>query len=299
MLDLPSIPYDLQRATPHRGHSVECLRSATFVSDGLTSAERRAYLGECTRWIGELHQWFSAAVGMPQGQGLHLFYDRDVTLTGEALLECSAEIRALGTSARELGFSFSLALSAESLSDDLPHVLALTSPKVVTAVAVYLEPTAHSAAPEFLVDSVEKLIQQGVNVGLIGDMRQFSDRGLLASQIVSAADLTWYPATPPGKNARPASPVRPCHSRMRLFVDGAGNMYPCFGLIGKTEGILGNIREPIARTGLAESPVLDLLDRWEREGPDTEEARQARHGDGTEDDKALPQICRWHRRNLV
>lgn len=59
MLDLLSIPYDLQRATAQRGYAVECLRSATFISDGLTSAERRDYLGECTRWIGDFHQWFS------------------------------------------------------------------------------------------------------------------------------------------------------------------------------------------------------------------------------------------------
>ncbi len=299
MLDLPSIPYDLQRATVQRGRAVECLRSATFVSDGLTSAERRDYLGECTRWIGEYHQWFSATVGVSQGRGLHLYYDRDVTLTGEALLDCSAEIMALGSAVRELGFSFSLSLPAETLGNDFPRVLELTNPKVVTAVAVLLEPAADGAAPACLAQCVERLIQHGVNVGLIGDMRQFSERGLLASQIISAADLTWYPSTPPGRQARPVIPVHPCHARMRLFVDGIGNMYPCFGLIGKAEGMLGNIREPIARTGLAETPVLELLDRWEREGPDQQEAGEAPEDEGSEEDRALPQICRWHRRNLV
>jgi len=298
VIELPQIPYELERAAPLCCDSVGALRSVTFISNGLDDSERRLYLADCSRWIREYHEWFSNAVGAYQGRGLHLFYDRDITLTGEFLLRCSAELRLLGTTSRELGFSFSLSVSAEHLEDDLPSILSLTSDKVVSALAIYIEPSMVDETFAVFVNSVERLIQQRVNVGIIGDMNRFTSLGLLSSHVVSAADLTWYPSTPLNQRAYPITPVRSCHARMRLVVDSSGFMYPCFGLVGKTEGMLGNIYEPIEKTALVEPSVLKLLDRWQKEGPDLEEA-SPEFEEQVSEDEMLPPVCRWHRKKLV
>lgn len=296
MLQISSIPFELQRARPLRRGAIERLRSVTFVADGLDVKQTRELLEGAAPWLGRFNDWFGNVVGIPEARGLHLLYDRDVTVTGAAVLDCLPALRELGRHARAMGYGFSLSLTRADLNRGLERVLSLAEEKVVTAVAFHLDEVDDGGEGPWR-DAIERTLGAHVNVGIIGTYGTFGGQSLLTSPAISRSDLTWYPVKPENVRASPREPVRHCHSRLRLYVDGAGTIYPCFGLIGKSEGVLGSIFEPIEDSALAQPGVLDLLDQWEREGPAAAELGIV--SDDEDEDVELPAICRRHRRGLI
>lgn len=295
MLQLASTPFELPRARPLRGGAIERLRSVTFVADGLGLEQTRELLEGAAPWLERFNDWFGQVVGIPEARGLHLLYDRDVTATGAAVLDCGPALRDLGRRARAMGYGFSLALTRADLHRGLGRLLALAEDGVVTAVAFHLD-EVDDGREQVWREAIERTLAARVNVGIIGPYGSFGARSLLSSPAISKSDLTWYPVKPDGVRASPQKPIRHCHSRLRLYVDGAGAIYPCFGLIGKSEGVLGSIHEPLEHTALSQPRVLDLLDQWEREGPTESELGDVSDDD---DDLELPAMCRRHRRGLI
>lgn len=292
MLNFPGIPYDLRNASPRRGGALERLRSATFLTNGLTVVERRAFLNECKDWIGNYNNWFLQMVGIHDGVGLHLLYDREIMITGENLLDCLLEIESVGKIARGYGFAFSISVLGECLHSRLSEILSLADGKIVSAIAVTINHEEKS--PDKLRTALEAIVAHGLNVGVIGEIKNIRKIELFGNEKISSADMTWYPLVAEGIARNPPNPIRACHSRLRIYIDSRGDIYPCLGMVGFEDGALGNIRDPIVSTGLCESPVLDLLDVWEVSGPRIVEKSEQ----SNDEDMGLPEICRRHRAHL-
>lgn len=296
MLDFGRIPYDMHAAAPLRGKIIENLRSVAFMTDGMSRDVRDAYLRRCANWLAQHNDWYHAMVGTAEGRGMHLFYEREVTITGEHILDVEPALRILSQTARQLGYAVSLAFTASYFLERLTQIKNLFDDSVITSLAVQLEESYDAATAQKVAGALEAMIDQGATIGIIGELAEMTRHDLFNSPCLSAANLTWYPMQKAGAALpQPKNPVRNCHSRMRLYIDGAGDIYPCYGLVGLQSGVLGTIEQAIGDTGLNEAPVLDLLDQWQAHGPDVDET------DGLHEaqDDALPEMCRRHRGGLL
>lgn len=292
---LATVPYDLRQAEPLRAGAIGRLRSVTLITDGLALDAQRQLLSRCHDWISRYNEWYHMLIGITSGQGLHLLYDRELAITGDLIFESLPEVRQLGATARALGFAFSLSVTDICLRKHFGEIVSLAQDRVLTSLAISISDMDEDELSQSRLDAIENVVATGLNVGVIGDLATPSARALFRSQRLSGADLTWYPTGV--KRARRGALMHDdgCHSRLRLYIESAGDIYPCYGLIGLTSGLLGNIDQPLEETGLGETPVLDLLDRWEAHGPELEGVI----GLPDEEDPGLPRICALHRSTLL
>ena len=246
-------------------------------------------------WIGRYDDWFKEAAGIDQGRRLHLVYHREVSVAGEIPLQCSSRLVEIGRSCRGRGIGFSVTVEigqAQRWREALDEIL---DAGVLSSLGVNVDVNRtpdHAAADR---EWIESLLERGVMVGLIGAVHYFRDIGLLGSQALNRSNITVYPATAEGAEnlPMPLNPARPCFSRLRVFVDSDGSLYPCLGLLRIGAASLGTVFDDLRETVLGgRESMLDLRQLAEL-GPELEQIASAQRQSG------LPWICEMHRLRLL
>lgn len=289
------VPFSLQSAAIGKDHCAATFKSATLVTDGLGTPARRQLFKQASVWLGEYNLWFLEKVGVHKGHGLHLLYDREISVSGENLFECSTELESLGLIARGHGYAFSITLNTDYLLDHLAQVRKLAEQHALSSVAVCLT-ESNSIPPAEMLGAIESLVGTGLNVGVIGDVAQMRAWNLFQSNTLSAANMTWYPLRDLRPSGGKLKPVEPCQSRLRLYINGDGQVFPCFGLMGLDEGLLGSIYEPFSSLAIHESAVVSLLQNWETKGPGLESMTVPAELHTL---VGVPEICLAHRAALT
>ncbi|MNW39463.1 hypothetical protein D3C74_165530 [compost metagenome] len=134
-------------------------------------------------------------------------------------------------------------------------------------------------------------------IGIIGSISTLREYGFLSYESVNSMDITIYPIkseTSNFWNTIPENPINQCANHLRLYIDGDGYIYPCYGLVGLREFSLGNIKDGFENsTFVTDNYDLDLLE-LKRNGPKLHESTNQLQRVST-----LPWICERHRMELL
>lgn len=290
MVAIAGPPYDLRAATRASPAVVDRLKSATFLLDTRASALSPS-VDAIAQWIPVYAQWFEELCGIAQGRGAHHLYDRELSFVGDGVIAYPSDLLRLAGVVRPLGFAFSVSATAEEVVTQATVLQELLESGLVTSVGVVFSPGVEVDYRR-AVAAMEGVVARGVSLGIVGDVKAFR-RHVFSSRALSAADLTWYPSPETPFVVEVREPVRQCHSRLRLHITSSGDIFPCLGLVGIEGASLGNIRDPISRTGLSDQGVLSLLDHWHRHGPDISVPASSSSNLG------LPVMCQLHRDSLT
>ena len=291
MRELSAVPYDLRRAAPLHCGALPHMRSAVIMVDTVGGSGFNPAPDRCIDWIERYSAWFLDRAGISSGRAAHLLYDREIALIGDRLLSCRKEIGRLGRRLKQLGFALSVTLDAAELLEQHEQLAQLLSSELVTSLGVVIPQTTPDSAGPPLLAALAQILDANVNLGLIVDSASCRRLGIYKSSRLSAANVN-FSSNEGGLVAHfSATPVRQCYSRLRLYVDPAGDIFPCLGLVGIGEASLGNIDDPLEATGLDDAQVMDLLDHWHRHGPDVVIPIHAQRRAYPE----LPAMCELHR----
>jgi hypothetical protein len=221
-------------------------------------------------WIAEFDRWFKETTGIVRGCNLHLLYGRAVYLSPPEVLSRLSTVRRLFEATIEAGLNLSLNIA---MSECAGHPAAferlLECPPSAANIAID-EPALYAPTSACL-GVVERLIDKGWNITLVGPIAAIEHWGVLDSELCNAQGFTMIPNASlqmPLLKAVKAHWFSPCHSRLGVYVDEHGILYPCRGLMGSKEYSLGSIFEPPSTSFLAGNRSYRLpLDTLARKGP--------------------------------
>lgn len=269
------------------------LRSVVFMIDS-TPEELGPPVGVLTDWLRRYHRWYGEMLEIDQGRHLHLLYHREVSVLGSDLLQRVPALAEVASAARECGMGFSATVPLlEAIRNRIAFDALLAAPGVSTVGFAVEEPIE---APRNEIDAVlSAVVQSKSHLAFIGPFSTIQALGLLDHPEVAGSQITIHPKdTPPeGPLVIPGQPVDACFSRLRLFVDDRGELYPCLGLLGVDSARLGNVRDPIEVTVLGGAEYALDIERLAHHGPDLTQPVPAERWTG------LPWTCERHRRELV
>jgi len=283
----------------HRAAVAGRFRSVTFLLDCSSGGDMLPSTSNIVKWVNSLHEWYLDAVGVPHGKGVHLLYDREVALMGNGILECAEALQKIAAAARAIGIGVSVSIDAEHALSERSYLDWLLAQGKISAVGLIITPSAARARGPEIVRLLDDFSEQSINLGIIAELGPLFEIGVMESEKLSKADLTWYPLDMSGAsvtsetNGKPPQLVRPCFARMRLFVDASGDIYPCLGLVGVAAARVGNIADALCDTGLGDDLSMALLHHWACHGPDVSNEKLPAPTSG------LPAICETHRGELI
>lgn len=280
-----------------RQPAAQWLRSVAFLVG--PASEGGGFVPEPDRlvaWLERFDGWYKAAIGSDRNQRLHLLYHRDVTLVGDRLLDHVAGIDRIARHAAALGFGFSITLPLGEAVAAEHRLLQLLECPGVSTVAISVSGDEEVTDPGTLARILSAIVRTKEHIAFIGSYDRISRFGLLDYEGVLSAQITIHPKEEGAAGATlpiPSRPVLPCFSRLRLYVDAAGGIFPCLGLVGIPSACLGTVDDPMDRTVFGGRPYSLCLDRLARSGPDLTGPEPAERFTG------LPWICERHRRELL
>ena len=240
-------------------------------------------------WVTRYDDWYRTSVGA-RSQGLSLTYHRELAIVGEAPLALADRLLQVAASCKSRGIGFSVTLQLERAVAERSAVEQLIGSGLLSSVG-YFAPEDDTSDPAQVRDLIEHSLRAGVLVGLIGPVSYFYNLGILDSPHYNAASTTIHPRTlaalaPPVHR----SPVQPCFSRFRVYIDELGDLYPCLGLMGVDAARLGSVYHPFEQTVLGGAATVLDLPRLATSGPGLagmDRTLPAQTG--------LPWICERHR----
>lgn len=221
------------------------------------------------QWLAEYDRWFKDTTGVSQGRRLHVLYARALRVAGAGVLQRAAELDELIVACRTCGMSAGLSVA---FSEALEHRRTLERlwAKLSGGLGLVLDEAAAAYPAQPCLDLVESAAR-ATAVTLFGSVSLLEAWGVLDSLACNQAGLTLAPlaALPKANVAAVAEHWHlPCHTRMALFIDTRGDIYPCKGLMGERAFALGNVHEPFCATLLARNGVHPLpLRRLAERGP--------------------------------
>lgn len=244
-------------------------------------------------WIDEMNQWYVDVTGISEGRNLHFAYHRSIELIAPRLMDFADKIERIGLSCRQMGYGFAVTVSIDEALARRDELERLVESGALHHLGISLfdgSPETDAAAREL----VETLTTTSLQLALLGSLAVQKRIGLLSSPRVNRADITLYPATvAPGSIDSGADIRQPCANRFRLYVQADGRIFPCLGLVGRPQAVLGSVYQPIAETALAGLPYALPIDRLAIEGPAAEDL-----GDPVADTAGLPVACARHRATI-
>jgi hypothetical protein len=222
------------------------------------------------RWLDEYHAAYVVANEAENGGSLHALQARTLTLGGDHLLACTEDVVTMAQAALRGGMSTTLAVSVAAMAAQ-PHAVAALRAAVplqyridCTGLDVQSSAQALAACRATLSAHVEA----GGNVSLIGDVATIRATGLLADELFNRNFLTITPRPHTGtRHMNRPHALAPCRDYIAWFVDAAGDVYPCAGMVGHAPARFGSIREPFSRLIDALAYSVVSIDSLSRRGP--------------------------------
>jgi len=222
------------------------------------------------RWLDEYHAAYVMANEAENGGSLHVLQARTLTLAGDPLLACTEDVVTMARAALRGGMSTTLAVSVAAMAAQ-PHAVAALRDAVslqyridCTGLGAHSSPQALAACRATLSAHVEA----GGNVSLIGDVAAIRATGLLADELFNRNFLTITPRPhPETRHMNRPHALAPCRDYIAWFVDSAGDVYPCAGMVGHAPARFGSIHEPFSRLTDALAYSAVSIDSLSRRGP--------------------------------
>jgi hypothetical protein len=273
--------------------TVALFKSVAILVDGSDPAEMVPCADVLTDWIPRFSSWYTGALRSRSVSSLQHLYDREVALLGNSVLEHEEELAKIARVARPLGYGVSLTLDASYALEMRAPLARLLATQLISSIGVVVRASDGDGGAAETLKLLEEIAATKVGIGIIGEFRSLVASGALESDVLSPLNLTWYPLSPEaGALAMPARPVRGCFGRFRLHVDPAGDLFPCLGLLGVEAFCLGNLRDPVEETLLADPTVMGRLTEWAVDGP------AIAGSESTTNRFGLPPMCEHHLTSL-
>lgn len=222
------------------------------------------------RWLDEYHAAYVEANEEENGGSLHLLHARTLTLAGDHLLGATEDVVTMVRAAMRGGMSTTLAVSVSAMAAH-PHALAALRDAVPLQYRIDCTSLGPQSSPQALAACRATLsahVEAGGNVSLIGEVATIRATGLLADELFNRNFLTITPRPHPGtRHMNRPHALAPCRDYIAWFIDAAGDVYPCAGMLGHAPARFGSIHEPFSRLidALAYSAVT--IDSLSRRGP--------------------------------
>jgi hypothetical protein len=223
-----------------------------------------------TRWLEEYQAAYLEANDAENGGELHLLQARTLTLAGDPLLTATEDVATMARAALRCGMSTTLAVSVAAMAAHAHAIAALREAVPLqyridcTALRPQSSPQALAACRATLTAHVEA----GGNVALIGEIAALRAMGLLADDLFNQSFVTITPRPhPETRHMNRPHALAPCRDFIAWFIDAAGDIYPCAGMVGHAAARFGSVHEPFSRLidALAYSAVS--IDSLARRGP--------------------------------
>ncbi len=270
------------------------LRSAAlFVTEDPQTGAYMPSVDRICDWLARFDDWYKATIGIEQTDRLHLMYHRDLSLVGDGFLDHVPEITKLAKAAGGHGMGFSVTVPIEDALAKPDRMQDLVDCRAVSTLGVSIEPGLEVPDSAVLERVLTSVVAAKGHLAFIGDYATIARLGLLDIPGVDSAQITIHPKARGANLHNPEMPVAPCFSRLRIYGDVNGSLYPCLGLIGVPGMELGNLDEPIENTVFGGRPYAMRIDDLARRGPGLKGPLPQKRLTG------LPPVCEHHRRVLL
>jgi hypothetical protein len=239
------------------------------------------------RWLEEYHLAYVEANEALNGGLLHALQGRTLTLVGNHLLAATEDVVTMAETAMRCGMATTLAVSVTAMAAH-PHALSALRGAVPLQFRIDCSGLDTQSSPQALAACRATLaahVEGGGNVALVGDVATIRATGLLADELFNKNFLaiTPRPHLETRHMNRPHA-FAPCRDFIAWFIDAAGDLYPCAGMLGHVPARFGSIHEPFSR-------LIDPLARSEARVD-----HLARSGPRLDDRSRFPaDLCALHR----
>ncbi|WGW05999.1 hypothetical protein [Tropicibacter oceani] len=270
------------------------LRSAAlFVTEDRRTGAYVPSVDRIGDWLGRFDAWYKDTIGIENTDRLHLMYHRDISLVGDRFLDHVPELARLAEIASGLGVGFSVTVPLDEALQDPQAMRALIGCRAVSTLGVSIDSDLQTPDAALLASILTGIVAAKGHLAFIGDYDAIARLGLLDIPGVDSAQITIHPKSRGAHLHSPDMPVAPCFSRLRIYGDVDGSLYPCLGLVGVPGMALGHLDQPIEDTVLGGAAYPLRIDDLARRGPALTGAPPQDRLTG------LPLVCEHHRRALL
>ena len=245
------------------------------------------------RWLREYQSWFVEECGWAEGRNLHLRYHREVLLSGRKILEEKNGTQEISDCLKAIGLPLSL---STTLLDVISHYSALTD---LLRIGAFSSISIDIPSMGFPFDEsackkvFQSLADEGISLGLKGNLQTLRTLGILQMDSLNQKTITFRPAISAERSeAIQTSWTRPCHNRFFVFVNSAGELFPCNPLTGIRSCRMGTIWQPLLDTALGGGDYSMDLRMLAQKGPFVRQEMECLGESG------MPLDCILHR-NMV
>jgi len=256
---------DARRNLVANFRSVSVLSAADPGPDRLTPPAR-----VLARWLEEYHLAYVEANEAVNGGLFHALQGRTLMLVGDHLLSTTEDVATMAEAAARCGMSTTLAVSVTAMAAH-PHALAALRAAVPLQFRIDCTGLDAQASPQALAACRATLashVEAGGNVALMGDVATFRATGLLADELFTRTFLAIAPRPhPETRHMNRPHALAPCRDFIAWFVDAAGDLYPCAGMLGHVPARFGSVHEPFSRLADALAYSEASIDALARRGP--------------------------------
>ncbi len=242
------------------------------------------------RWLAGWDRWWRRTTGIDEGRRLHLVYRREVAVITPVPVRQLETMRPLAETCRALGLAWSVTVTARDAAGDVEAFRTALVDGRVHGVTLCFDDD--EPVPEGARRLVALALASGTRVTLAGASGPIVASGLLAADGINGCHVTLEPTVPlPLRDTADGTRPDPCARRFRIVIDPAGDVYPCYGLLGLPHGRLGSVTRRFSPAPFtAPGAGLDLA-RLAAVGPPVTAAPPVSGG-------SLPPICDLHRAQL-
>lgn len=269
-------------------HSIALLLECNSSRDNFSVPVNRL-----VKWLIKYDAFFKDVLKINSGENLHTLYHRDVSIIGSGILHLWSLLGQIGYTARNIGFSYSLTIDSSKAIADRAYLDKFISLDVVNIIGLRADANFHSVPGRDFVDLVKTLIEKGMMVSLLGDVKAFQTTLILEQPFFNASDITIYPCnlmTVPESSTKKYH-VSPCYRRFRLYVDIDGMIYPCLGLVGLVNCTIGTVFADNGEIDITQRISNMPLELLAMKGP------QIQFNDKQTRQTGLPFVCEVHRQS--
>jgi hypothetical protein len=189
---------------------------------------------------------------------------------GDHLLNAVEDVATISQAALRSGISTTLGVSVAAMAAH-PHAITALREAVPLQYRIDCTGLGTQPSPQALAACRATLsahVEAGGNVALIGDVATLRAAGLFADELFNKNFLTIMPRLhPETRHMNRAHALAPCRDYIAWFIDAAGDIYPCAGMLGHAPARFGSVHDPFVRLidALAYSAVS--IDALSRRGP--------------------------------
>jgi sulfatase maturation enzyme AslB (radical SAM superfamily) len=222
-------------------------------------------------------------------------YGRDFTLDCEKALVAHDESIELLKTCSSLGLGFALILPVKELTSYFTVLQKLLELGLARLIITIISPNEDIESLNNLLSKIYSL-RSDLEVIFICDIPTQLTSGLISSETFKqfGGQMVQHPKPISVKHAS----VDSCATRLQLYINAEGEIFPCAGLMGCEEFSLGNICTDSTATLMTNNNYYQNISQFVRQGPSIPDFD--RINTKTDEDYSLdfPWICNQHVKSL-